>query len=148
MKIEYNNLYTHFIFTTLHRLAIIPEENRERIEKFITGVVKNYNCKLYAIYANPEHAHFLISRSPNISEEYIAGIIADSSVKFINKNKLVKGRFDWQSTASAFSISKSNVDTVCKYILNQKEHHRKTTFKEEYEKFIAFYEKTIHTKIK
>ncbi len=145
MKIEYNNLYTHFIFTTLHRLAIIPEENRERIEKFITGVVKNYNCKLYAIYANPEHAHFLISRSPNISEEYIASIIADSSVKFINKNKFVKGRFDWQSTASAFSISKSNVDKVCKYILNQKEHHRKITFKEEYEKFIAFYEKTIHT---
>ena len=144
MKIEYNNLYAHFIFTTLHRLAIIPEENRKRIEKFITGVVKNYNCKLYAIYANPEHVHFLISRSPNISEEYIASIIADSSVKFINKQQLVKGHFDWQSTASAFSISKSNVDRVCKYILNQKEHHRKTTFKEEYDKFITFYEKTIH----
>jgi len=71
VKIEYNNLYTHFVFTTLHRQAIIPEKNRERIEKFITGVVKNYNCKLYAIYANPEHIHFLVSRSPNISEEYI-----------------------------------------------------------------------------
>ncbi len=114
MKIEYNNLFTHFILTTLHRLTIIPEENRERIEKFITGVVKNYNCKLYAIYANLEHVHFLISRSSNISEEYIASIIADSSVKFINKHKLVKGHFDWQSIASAFSISKSNVDCVCK----------------------------------
>lgn len=145
MKIEYNNLYTHFIFTTLHRLAIIPEKNRERIEKFITGVVKNYNCKLYAIYANPEHVHFLISRSPNISEEYLADIIAESSVKFINKNKLVKGNFDWQSTASAFSVSKSDVDKVCKYILNQKEHHRKVTFKEEYDKFIEFYEKTLNT---
>ena len=145
MKIEYNNLYTHFIFTTLHRLPIIPEKNRERIEKFITGVVKNYNCKLYAIYANPEHVHFLISRAPNISEEYLANIIADSSVKFINKNKFVKGNFDWQATASAFSISKKDVDKVCRYILNQKEHHRKVTFKEEYDQFIDFYEKTLYT---
>ncbi len=143
MKIEYNNLYTHFIFTTLHRQAIIPEKNRERIEKFITGVVKNYRCKLYAIYANPEHVHFLVSRAPNISEDYLANIIAESSEKFINKNKLVKGNFEWQDTASAFSVSKSAVDKVCKYILNQKEHHRKITFKEEYDTFIKLYEKTI-----
>lgn len=41
MKIEYNNLYTHFIFTTLHRLPVIAEKNRERIEKYITGIVNN-----------------------------------------------------------------------------------------------------------
>ncbi len=143
MKIEYKNLYTHFVFTTLHREPVIPEKNRERIEKFITGVVKNYNCRLYAIYANPEHVHFLVSRSPNISEEYLADIITESSEKFINKNKLVKGSFEWQTTASAFSVSKRDVDKVCKYILNQKEHHRKITFKEEYDKFIEFYEKTL-----
>ncbi len=143
MKIEYNNLYTHFIFTTLNRQALIPETNRVRIEKFITGVVKNYACKLYAVYANPEHVHFLVSRSPNISEEYIAGIVADSSAKFINKNKLAVGRFEWQDSASAFSVSKRDVDKVCKYILNQKEHHRKITFEEEYNRFIEFYEKTI-----
>lgn len=97
MKIEYKNLYTHFVFTTLHREPVIPENNRERIEKFI------------------------------------------------NKEKLVKGSFAWQETASAFSVSKRDVDKVCKYILNQKEHHRKVTFKEEYDKFIEFYEKTIQT---
>ena len=143
MKIEYKNLYTHFVFTTLHRLPIIPEKHRDRIEKFITGVIKNYNCKLYAIYANPEHIHFLVSRSPNISEEYLAEIIAVSSENFINENKLAKGKFDWQATASAFSVSKRDVEKVCKYILNQKEHHRKVTFAEEYDKFITFYEKTI-----
>ena len=143
MNIEYNNLYTHFIFTTLHREPIIPEKHRVRIEKFFTGIVKNYNCKLYSIYANPEHVHFLISRSPKIAEEYIANIIAESSQNFINNNKLSIGNFIWQNTASAFSVSKSQVDNVCKYILNQKEHHRKVTFKEEYDKFIKFYEKTI-----
>ena len=143
MKIEYNNLYTHFIFTTLHREKIIPEKNKERIEKFITGVVKNYACKLYAIYANPEHAHFLVSRSPNISEEYLATIVADASEKFINDNKLAVGNFQWQQTASAFSVSKRHVKKVCEYILNQKEHHRTKTFKEEYDEFVSFYEKTI-----
>ena len=126
MQIEYKNLYTHFVFTSLHRKAIIPEKHRERIEKFITGVVKNYNCKLYAIYANPEHVHFLVSRSPNISEEYLATIIADSSEGFINKNKLAKGKFIWQITASAFSVSKRDVDKVCKYILSHlssQKHH-------------------------
>ncbi|OFX41425.1 MAG: hypothetical protein A2W95_09735 [Bacteroidetes bacterium GWA2_40_14] len=144
MDIQYNNLYTHFIFTTLHREPIILEPHRERIEKFITGVVKKYNCKLYAIYANPEHVHFLISRSPKISEDYIAGIIEESTTKFINENKLTKFHFSWQTSASAFSVSKKDIDRVCKYILNQKEHHRKVTFTEEYEKFIDYYEKTLH----
>jgi REP element-mobilizing transposase RayT len=143
MKVEYNNLYTHFIFTTYHREAVIPERNRERIEKFISGVVRNYECKIYAIYVNPEHLHFLVSRAPNISEEFLADVVEKSTTKFINENKLVKGRFSWQSSCSAFSVSKGNVDRVCKYILNQPEHHKTTSFKEEYEKFIKYYEKTI-----
>ena len=69
MKIEYRNLYTHFILSTLQSQPIIPEKNRQRIEKYITGIVNNYDSKLYAIYANPEHIHFLTSRSPKISEE-------------------------------------------------------------------------------
>ncbi len=88
MKIEYNNLYTHFIFTTLHRLPLITEKHRERIEKYITDIVKNNDSHLYAIYANPEHVHFLISRSPKLSEENLASIIAESSQRFINENKL------------------------------------------------------------
>jgi REP element-mobilizing transposase RayT len=68
MKIEYNNLYTHFVFVTFQRLPLINEENRVRIEKYITGIVNNNDCKMYAIYANPEHMHFLISRSPSLSE--------------------------------------------------------------------------------
>ena len=69
MKVEYNNLYTHFVFTTLHRLPLIIDQNRERIEKYIPGIVKNNESHLYAIYANPEHIHFLISHSLMISEE-------------------------------------------------------------------------------
>jgi putative transposase len=69
MKIEFNNLYTHFILITQNRLPLIQEVNRQRIEKYITGIVNNNHSKMYSIYANPEHLHFLISRSPKISEE-------------------------------------------------------------------------------
>ena len=72
MKIEFNNLYTHFVFITHLRQPVIPEKNRIEIEKYITGIVKNNSSKLYAIYANPEHVHFLVSRAPTLSEVELA----------------------------------------------------------------------------
>ena len=131
------------MLTTFNRMPLIREENRIRIEKYITGIVNNNSSKLYAIYANREHVPILFSRSPAISEQELATIIADSSEKFINQNNLSKGPFKWQQSASAFSVSKSDVDNVCKYILNQPEHHKKVTFEEEYEKFIKFYEESL-----
>jgi len=146
MKIEYNNLYTHFIFVTRNRQPIIREPHRERIEKYITGIVNNNDSKLYAIYANPEHVHFLVSRSPKLSEEDLATIVAESSERFVNENRLCIGRFSWQESAAAFSVSKSDVDRVCKYILNQPKHHHKETFAEEYESFMKFYQKTLNVR--
>jgi putative transposase len=143
MKIEYNNLYTHFtpiaIGATLHRLPLISEKQRERIEKYITGIVNNNDSQLYAIYANPEHVHFLVSRSPKLSSRLNRDMIAESSQRFINQNKLCNNQFAWQESASAFSVSKSDVDPACmrdKYILNQPKHHPKVSFSEEYDAFI------------
>lgn len=141
MKIEYDNLYTHFVFTTLGRKCMIKEESRVRIEKYITGVITNQGSKLYAIYANPQHMHMLISKAPSLSEEKLASIIANSSEDFINENKLVEGQFKWQQSASAFSISKSHIDRLCKYILNQPEHHKTVSSEEEYEHFLKHYQK-------
>ena len=148
MQIEFNNLYTHFILMTQNRLPLIAEVHRERIEKYITGIVNNHNSKLYAIYANPEHVHILVSRSPKISEEKLLERIAESSMQFINENNLCDRNFAWQNSASAFSVSKSDVDKVCKYILNQPEHHKKTSFQMEYDNFIKFYQKTLRWEIR
>jgi len=143
MKIEFHNLYTHFILITQNRIPTIQEKNRERIEKYITGIINNNGSKLYSIYANPEHIHILVSRSPRLSEEILATIIADSSSKFINENKLCRGLFAWQDSASAFSVSKTDVDRICKYILSQPEHHKKVSFAEEYDEFLKHYQKTL-----
>ena len=67
----------------------------------------------------------------------------DSSEKFINDNKLCTVKFSWQKSAAAFSVSKADVNKVCKYILSQPKHHRKVTFAEEYESFMKFYQMTL-----
>lgn len=143
MKLEYNNLYTHFVLITQNRYPLISETHRPRIEKFITGVVANHASKLYSIYANPEHVHLLVSRSPKIAEESLISRVADITKDFITKNKLTKGNFAWQESAAAFSVSKADVDKVCKYILNQPKHHQKVTFEKEYSDFIKFYQQTL-----
>jgi REP element-mobilizing transposase RayT len=146
MKITYNNLYTHFVFTTLNRMPVISEKSRQRIEKYMTGIVQNNACHLYAIYANPEHVHFLVSRQPKLDEESLATIIADSSERFINENNLCAGLFQWQQSCSAFSVSKRNIDKVCHYILNQKEHHKTQSYSDEYNIFVKFYQQTLDKK--
>jgi REP element-mobilizing transposase RayT len=121
-------------------MPIILEKYRERIEKYITGIVNNNNCKMYQIYANPEHVHFLVSRSPQISEEGLATIIANSSEKFINENRLCVGVFQWQQTCSAFSVSKRNISELCRYIENQPVHHKTESYLEEYDKFVHIFQ--------
>ena len=146
MKIEYFNIYVHDVMVTKNRFPFISEEHRDRIEKYITGIAHNNHSRLYAIYANPDHVHLLISRSPEISDEFLATKIAVATAKFINDNCLSKGQFCWQESCSAFSVSKSRVSSVCSYIQNQKEHHKKVSFDSEYKNFIKHYQQTIHWK--
>jgi hypothetical protein len=102
---------------------------------------------MYSIYANPEHVHFLVSRAPQLDEETLATIVANSSEKFINYNRLCVGIFQWQQSCSAFSVSKRNIHDLCVYIENQKEHHAtKETFEQEYEGYVKFYQQTISKK--
>ena len=146
MKVKFNNLYTHFVFTTLNRMPVILEQHRQRIEKYITGIVRNNHCQLYAIYANPEHVHLLISRIPDLDEESLATIIADSSERFINENKLCVRLFLWQTSCSAFSVFKGDIPKVCRYILNQKSHHQKQSYEEEQGAFLKFYQHSLKKK--
>ena len=146
MEIRFNNLFTHFVFTVENRYPAIKEENRERIEKYITGIVNNHECKLYAIYANPDHVHFLVSRSPEMSEHRLAGLVAEGTETFINANDLCSGRFRWQTTCSAFSVSKKEVDKICKYILGQPAHHQTESSIEEFDKMVAHYLQSLADK--
>ena len=66
--------------------------------------------------------------------------VIQSSSKWINQNKLTNGNFEWQQGYGAFSYSKSQIGQVINYIQNQKLHHKKKTFTEEYRDFLVRFE--------
>lgn len=119
---------------------MIKKENREELHKFITGIISNREQKLLAIFSMPDHVHILIGMKPNISISDLVRDIKAGSSKFINDNKWINGKFNWQEGYGAFSYSKSHLENVIKYILNQEEHHKKQTFEEEYHSFLEKFE--------
>lgn len=140
MPNTYTQLYIHIVFAVKHREALIIEAIRERIEKYITGIVNGKKQKLYAIYIMPNHLHLLVSINPDTAISDLVRTIKSESTKYINDNKLTKSKFYWQEGFGAFSYSKSQTKNVIEYILNQPEHHRTKSFKEEYVDFLQKFE--------
>ena len=139
MANTYTQIYVQIVFTVQGRQNLITEKYRDELEKYICGIVNNIKSKALAIYCNPDHTHILIGLNPSISISNMARDIKASSSKWINDKKWIGGRFSWQEGYGAFTYSKSQIDTVVKYILNQPDHHRKKTFKEEYLKILNDY---------
>lgn len=80
----------------------------------------------------PDHIHFLIGMKPSCCFSDLVREIKKSSNDFINEKKFLSTKFQWQEGYGAFSYSHSALDDVIAYIVNQKEHHKKHSFKEEY----------------
>ena len=132
MANTYSQVYIHIVFAVQGRLNLIPENHREELQKYITGIISKRNQKLLAIYSNPDHTHIFVGMKPELSISDLVRDVKAGSSKFINDKKWVVGKFNWQKGAGSFSHSHSQIDTVVKYVNNQKEHHHKRTFKEEY----------------
>ncbi|WP_300670565.1 IS200/IS605 family transposase [Soonwooa sp.] len=140
MANTYTQIYIQIVFAVSGRQNLISKENREELHKFISGIVTNRGQKLFAVFAMPDHVHLLVSMSPAISISDLVRDIKAGSSKFINDKKWMNGKFHWQEGYGAFSYSKSSVDTVVKYILNQEEHHKNKSFREEYLDFMQKFE--------
>jgi REP element-mobilizing transposase RayT len=115
-----------------NRDALIKKEWKDELEMYITGIIQNYRHKMLAISAMPDHLHILIGYNVNQLIPDLVEEIKTSSNKWIKDNRLSKFRFEWQKGYGAFTHSRSQIDTVIKYILAQEEHHRKKPFKDEY----------------
>lgn len=140
MANTYTQIYIHIVFAVKGRQNLISKEKREELHKFITGVVSNRNQKLFAVFAMPDHVHLLVSMGPTCSVSDLVRDIKAGSSKFINEKGWMNNKFNWQEGYGAFSYSRSGVDSVAKYILNQEEHHQKKTFREEYFDFLTKFE--------
>jgi putative transposase len=140
MPNTYSQIYIQIVFAVKGRENLIAERNREELHKFITGVIQKRDQKMLSIFCMPDHTHILVGLTSSIAISDLVRDIKTASSKFINDKKWVKGKFNWQEGYGAFSYSKSQIDNVAKYILNQKEHHKRKTFKEEYIEFLEKFE--------
>ena len=136
MANTYSQIYIQVVFAVQGRLNLITEKHREELQKFIAGIIKNRQQKLMAIYCMPNHTHILLSLNPNVTLSDLMRDIKAGSSKFINEKGWVNGKFSWQEGYGAFSYSQSQTQQVTNYILNQKEHHSRKSFKEEYTDFL------------
>lgn len=132
MANTYSQIYIQIVFAVKHRQNLIAEHNREELQKFISGVVEKRNTKLIAIYCMPDHLHLFVGIKPSILLSDLVRDIKASSSKFINDEKWIDTKFEWQGGFGAFSYSHSHIGNVARYIQNQKEHHRARAFREEY----------------
>lgn len=136
----FSQIYIQVVFAVKNRDALISSIWEERLYQYITGIIQKKEQKLIAINGMPDHLHFFIGMKPNCCLSDLVREIKKSSNEFISGNKLSKFKFNWQEGYGAFSYSHSQIDQVVKYILNQKEHHRKISFREEYLDFLKKFE--------
>lgn len=139
MPSTYSQIYIQVIFAVRHREALIDNAWEERLYQYITGIVRNKGQKMLAINGTSNHIHFFIGIKPNCRLSDLVREVKKSSNAFIRENRLSAHKFNWQEGYGAFSYSNSQIDSVINYILNQKEHHKKQKFKDEYIRFLKNY---------
>jgi putative transposase len=140
MANTYTQLYIQIVFSVKNRKALIANEFEERLYQYITGIIRKRKNKLIAINGMPDHIHIFIGLDPSQCLSDLVREIKKASTNKINELKLTKGKFEWQAGYGAFTYSASHIDKVVKYILNQKNHHKKKSFKTEYLQLLKAFE--------
>jgi putative transposase len=129
-----------FVFSVKGRENLIKESFRDELEKVMCGTVTMHKCKTYAIYCNPDHTHIFVGMHPTIAPSKLMEQVKSGSSNWLDEKKYIPGKFAWQDGYGAFTYSRSHIDNVVKYILNQPEHHKKQSFREEYLLFLEKFE--------
>jgi len=128
----YTQLFTQLVFAVKDRECILSELKRKEVFSYMSGMLTNKKHKSIIVNGYSDHVHVFFGLNPVMSISDIVADLKRSSSLFINEKKWLKGKFQWQEGYGAFSYSKSHLENVYNYILNQNEHHKKRPFKEEY----------------
>jgi putative transposase len=138
MAHTFTNLLTHIIFSTKDRQPSIDAVMKPQLFAYMGGIVREINGKAFAIDGTADHIHMLVSLPPTLALSEALRIIKTNSSKWFHEKSTNVKPFRWQAGYGAFSVSRSNIPRVVRYIVDQERHHRKVSFQEE---FIAFLEK-------
>jgi putative transposase len=136
----FTQMYVQLVFAVQNRDAVLHTGIRSRVFEYVSGIVSELNHKPLIVNGISNHIHVFYSMHPTVSVSDTIYHIKRGSSLFINKNKLCMGRFAWQEGYGGFTYSKSQIEDVYNYILNQEAHHKKVTFRDEYIQFLKKFE--------
>ncbi len=134
MSHTYTNLLSHLVFSTKKRQPLIDLDLKPRLLAYMNGIARNGGNKILSINAVEDHLHLLWELSPTWAFADAVRILKANASKWLNENS--RRAFAWQTGYGAFSVSRSNVSAVARYIENQEEHHRVRTFEEEFKELL------------
>ena len=139
MANTYSSLFYHLVFSTRYRKRFIFPDIERRVWEFIAGIAKHNKITPIEIGGVEDHLHSLVLSPPKYSVSQIVKLLKVESSRWFHDD-LDQPLFAWQSGYAAFSVNKSSVSDVVRYIKNQREHHQAMTFEEEYKELLRLHE--------
>lgn len=136
----YSQINIHCVFAVRGRENLISKEFRDELHKYMSGILKNDNAYPLSIGGWKDHVHVFFEMNPDSKISELMRMLKASSSKWINDNKFVRAKFRWQEGYGAFSYSRSQRNNVINYIMNQEDHHKRQTFREEYIELLTKFE--------
>lgn len=136
----YSQLYIQVVFAVSRRQNLIHPVWKDELYKYMSGIIQGKGQKSIIVNGMPDHIHAFIGLKPSMAISDLVRDIKNNSSNFINDRKWVEGKFAWQEGYGAFSYSRRDMGNVYNYILNQEEHHRRKSFREEYLDFLNEFE--------
>ncbi len=132
MADTYSQISIQVVFAVKGRESFIIQSFRDELHRYIAGIIEGKKQKSLAVNGWQDHVHAFFGIEPSESISDLVRDIKANSSKWVNERRFLKDKFRWQEGFGAFSYSKSQRDTVIKYIMNQEQHHNRKTFREEY----------------
>jgi REP element-mobilizing transposase RayT len=133
---SYRQILYHITFHTKNSEKVLHNFGNDELFKYIWGVMKNKNCKLFRINGIEDHIHIVCDLHPSVALANLVKDIKVASSKWIKERGTYPDFSNWAESYGAFTLSVKEKDSVIKYVMNQQEHHRKESFREEFIRFL------------
>jgi putative transposase len=135
-----SSILVHLIFSTKNREPFISLAIEPELHPYMATIFREHNSPSLIIDGTSDHLHMLFAVSRTITVADLVEEVKTGSSKWIKTKGREFKNFHWQKGYGAFSVAQSNVEVVKRYIQNQKQHHRRVTFQDEYRQFLKRYQ--------
>lgn len=136
----YHQVYIQTVFAVKYREAVLHKEWIKEVFAVIGNLINETGCKTIIVNGVEDHVHCFLELKPTVSISELMKTVKAKSSKYINDNRLLINRFEWQEGYGVFSYSHSHIKEVYNYVANQEENHKKESFNEEYLKYLEKFE--------